>query len=239
MSDENNTDTDAVPSSYKVDLLNKFSKAPAGFRLVEIQFKSTKARPVAPAAHCVAIPVVEITVQPPVLQQAMQAAFWGYQEAVIRDAIEDVLGVAGNKTARDLLISDEDISPAGIAAFMSAGPGKVSKDKLDNWFKQCLEQPLGLALAEKMGLDLGDNDADSNLLASWSAALEQHKELIISLSSPQARLQEVVSQQLLAAVQRANNSDSVAIGVATFLTNKLSGFITPKKKIVTSLAVSL
>lgn len=216
---------------YKVEINSDTFSAPAGHRKVIINFKSTKSRPTAPQPHCVAIATIEMTVTPEVLKEVALSAIADIQDEAIREEIETFIS-AGNRDARSLSIDPSLLTANAIASSSTSGPGKQSAAKLSAWFDACLSEPLGLAIAAKMNLDLSNQDTISpELLARWNKALEQHKGVISSLSAPAAKLPVDLSKSMLRAVSLAAPVDRPSQLVLDFLNKKLTSFTIPKAEL--------
>lgn len=215
-----------VSNHHTVGIHTDSSKALSDQRLSVVTFKTPKDKKddqtyKKPVARSVSIPVLKVEIIPPILQAALQQAFHDLQDDVVRKLVVEKLESEPNVVSFD--ISDDAISFDAVAAYAAseAVSGKLSKELLENWFDENLDEPLTLALAAAMKLSDTPTDAET---ARLDAAVKQHRVIISQLASPRAALPEKIVLQLQKAVALAPTDK-----VRNSLDEKLKGFLQPRE----------
>lgn len=131
---------------------SKTSKAFDGQRLSKVWYKGKKAEEKKPV--CVSIPrVLSIMVDTEVLEQLKPqviAMIEGAQDKIVRERYET--GATS--------IADSDISIQACIAWLQeeAVGGRLTKEYIVQWFSESLEEPLLVAIADKLGV--GDTPSE-------------------------------------------------------------------------------
>lgn len=214
--------------TYPVMLHTDSSKpATTADRLVVIRWKTPtdKIKAAAykkPATRCVSVPRINVSAEPAILNEAVTTAFQDLQDEVIRSLVTEAIE-SGKDT---LTIHADSISYEGVANYAKdkAVSGRLSGDIIKSWFEGALEEPLTLAFANV--LQLTDNPTPEQL-AKLAKVVEQHKELIVSLASPRASMNEKIAAQLKKAVALAPEER-----IKAQLTAKLDMFLAPKETVL-------
>lgn len=181
-----------------------------------------------PVTRSVSVPQITLTIQPDVIRDALQAAYYDLQDQVIREIVVSSLDAgmqAADGTLKKIVIDSNQISLEACAAFYarkSIGT-KLSKDMLASWFDSDLATQLELALIS--ALKLPEQPAPEEQ-AKLDAAVKQHRNLIVSLAAPTASLPDHITKQLQRAVNLADDSP-----VKTTLSDKLHRFLKPVEEI--------
>ena len=197
-----NTDTNTSLASetgfFTVDLLTSKSKAPDGFRLSEINFKTPKAKKNDPAykkpdARCIAIPKIKVHSTPDNLSEAWQNAFYDLQDALIRDLIITAL----DEKKSIITLMAEQINVEAVAKFAadSATSGKLTKEQIHDWFDDALGDLLTLrvAVAMRIPADATPTPQQEKAIAD---AVTNYRTSFSSLAAPKAGLSQKIAKQL-------------------------------------------
>lgn len=213
---------------YQVQHLTNSSASylPAGHRLAEITWKTptnekNNAAYKKPASTCVAIPLINLTIQPSVLQTALIAAFEALQDAVIRHHISQHLLRDSAMNLATIIIPSDILTPEGVAAFQAAQAtsAKLSKELLATWFDCSIKDQLEEKLALIPGMD------EKKLIA----VMLQHKTLICDLASPRAAMNEDLARKLQRAINLAPDPTDK---IYAALNKKLEGFMKPTEDLL-------
>lgn len=193
-------------------------QALTGQRLVTVTFKTPKDAPanfVKPANVCISIPVIAVQVNPVELQAAMQESLEGLQDALIRNMYVQSLDAKKPLTQ----LTDAAIGYAAIKAFAEeeAISKRLTKDSIAAFFDSAISGDLMLALANAMKLP---NEMSKEQSAKLDAAVNQYRELVVSLASPRASIAPKIAEQMEKAIVLAPEGDRMR----GLLLNKLETF---------------
>lgn len=192
-------------------------------RLSVIRWKQTTDKPKVPSARCVSVPKLVLTVAPAILAEAIQSAYEDMQDSLVRSIVEAQLEKDPNTNT--FTFSEDLVNEAAVAAFQAEknGPGRLSTERLNNWFDTSLSEALYVAIANKLGLGDEPSKADT---AKVTKAVDQHKKLIAGLSAPKAHLPANIAEQLEKAVSLASDDDTK---IKSVLLAKLVKFTKPEE----------
>lgn len=200
---------------------NSQSYTPVGYRLAVVSWKTPKAEMgnteyKRRSSVCAAVPVIEVAFDAGVLKAALQGSINDMQDMVLRDYVNQMIELDTSVNLIGMIVPSELFTQDGLAHWYSSQSvsGKLSKEMVASWFTSQLEGPLTTALSAIPGI------SEEKL----KAAVKQHKELLVKLSSPQASLPVHVATQLQKALLLSTSQDKVRTG----LERKLEGFMKPK-----------
>ena len=166
-------------------------------RLSVLTFKTPKDKKedptyVRPAACCVSIPILRVHTTPSQIELALQQAFEGLQDALIRDVV--VRKLEANESIINL--HDDQIGFEAIAkwAAENATSGKLTKEAIFDWFDENLADVLTLRLADKM-VPQGST-ATPEQEKKLAAAVTNYRSTFAAFSAPKAGLSKKVAAQL-------------------------------------------
>lgn len=208
---------------HDVEVFTAKSKAFENQRLSIITFKTPKDQKdnkdyKKPQNRCVSVPCLKVKVEPAELQSALQALFEELQDAVIRKhvvtAIED--------EAKIITVSDDQIGFAACAAYAAenAISGKLTKEVINSWFDENMQEKLEVALAN--ALQIGEVPT-ADQIDKLNAAVKQHKELFSKCAATVPGIQMKVAKSLLNALKMVEE-DRVQMA----LVSKLKPIAQPK-----------
>jgi hypothetical protein len=158
------------------------SEALTGQRLSRVGYKKTKENPNPPQSICASIPritdeMILENVQKilPVIREALE----GLQDGIMRSLYESKDCSLEKFTS----VSDEELSIGACAAFFSsqASGGKITKEYLEQWFKNEMGDLLTVAIAERIGTE----DAEDKRIVQ---ALNGYRDMFSSLSGTKTLL---------------------------------------------------
>jgi hypothetical protein len=220
---------------YPVSIFTNSSKATDENHILEIvSFKTPRDQKEnkdykRPVTRCVSLPVCKLTIQPDVIRDALQAAYYELRGQVVREIIVEHLE-AGSQDASGKLkacvITEQQISMEAVAAFAArkAVGTKLSGEMLASWFDSDLASALELAL---IAVKKYEDEPTPEQQAILDAAIKQHKALIVKLAAPTATLPEGITKQLQRAIALADDSP-----VKTTLNEKLARFLKPVEELI-------
>jgi hypothetical protein len=164
-----------ISNRHNVNLFESGKSAPLfGQRLAKIGYKKTDKCPNPLPSICVSVPPVEISTDDATrLITYMQAYLGDVQDKIIRSLYETSEGTLSS-------VSDEEISVDACIAYLEAEAtgGRLTKEYLESWFAQNLEDNLSVVIAEKLDYDLSTPEQ----IAIVSGHVSQYKGIISSLS---------------------------------------------------------
>lgn len=158
------------------------SSALTGQRLAKVGYKSTKANPAKYPSICVSIPRINendvkenIDKFIPYFMEVLENA----QDGMIRSLYESS---AGNLTS----VSDDELNLNSIHAFLIAQNDgtRMTKELLENWFIENMEEPLTIVFAEKLGFTLETPEQE----VAVKKHTDVYKDMISSLSGGKTSL---------------------------------------------------
>lgn len=199
---------------------------PAGFRNCVVSWKLTeekkkqghKARA---SVYCM-LPTLNITVQPTSLQGVLQEAFFDMQDKAAAAWLNAQIIENTSINIHGLRLPDNFLTIDGMVEIFTAEreSRRLSKEMLENWFDQCLSEPLATALIER-NLELAEN------LEKLNNTLEAYKKAVCNLASPRLFMKPKDATALLKAVNLATD------GVTKMqLTSRLELIMKPKEEIL-------
>jgi hypothetical protein len=212
-----------ISNRHNINLFESGKSASlSGQRLAKVGYKKTDKCPNPLPSICVSVPPIEISEDSAVrLIPYMQAYLSDVQDKIIRNLYETSEGTLSS-------VSDEEISVDACIAYLESEStgGRLTKEYLETWFTQNLEDNLSVVIAEKLGYDLSTPEQ----IAIVSGHVKTYKDLISSLSGGKT----VLAYDQINGVLRALEVCSVDDEISTKLNNRLIGM---KKKIETDRAV--
>jgi len=183
---------------FTVDLLTSKSKAPDGFRLSEINFKTPKAKKndasyKKPDARCIAIPKIKVHSTPDNLSEAWQNAFYDIQDALIRDLV--ITALDEKKSVITLMADQINIEAVAKFAADNVSSGKLTKEQIHDWFDESLADILTLrvAVVMKISADATPTPQQEKAIAD---AVTNYRTSFSSLAAPKAGLSQKIAKQL-------------------------------------------
>jgi hypothetical protein len=182
------------------------SKAFDGQRLSVMRWKKTEENPSPHVARCVSVPILAVAVEPSELQAAMQEQFQQLQDSLIRKLVVARLEDKTRKATDSIVITDEQISYAAVAAFAAeeAVSGRLTKESLVSFFDNEIAASLVAVLCRAMKMP---ETMTSEQEAKVALALEQFKKLVVSLASPKASIAPNIAEQIEKAVLLASEEN--------------------------------
>jgi hypothetical protein len=98
------------------------------------------------------VPTFKVHVTPEVLGQAMQAAYEGFEDGLIRQLVEAKFDWSAKKHLK-LQISSDELTVAKVAEFAAAsGLGRLSAEAIGTWFDSVALLPISEEVAKKRGI---------------------------------------------------------------------------------------
>lgn len=178
------------------------SEALTGQRLAKIGYKKTKENPNPAQSICVSVPRItdqEITGEIQKLFPIIRDALESLQDQVIRSLYES----RECSIDRFSSVSDEEISINACVAFAESARngGRITKEYLENWFKNELSDSLTIAIAERLGTE----DTEDVRIVQ---ALNGYRDLFSSLSGNKTILGAGQIDQLEKIIGLCNAGDS-------------------------------
>jgi len=212
-----------ISNRHNVSLFESGKSVPfSGQRLAKVGYKRTDKCPNPLPSICVSVPPVEISSEDfSRLIPYMRAYLGDVQDKIIRSLYETSEGTLSS-------VSDEEISVDACIAFLESEStgGRLTREYLEAWFTQNLEDNLSVVIAEKLGYDLSTPE-QINIV---SGHVSQYKGIISSLSGGKT----VLAYDQINGVLRALEVCAVDDDISQKLNNRL---VSMKKKIETDRAV--
>jgi len=170
---------------------------------------------------CVAIPVINVTVQPEILASALSQCLAELQDLIVSEAINKAIADDTAVVLTTIEIDPDSVTDVGIAAWQAnkAMSGRLSSDTIGNWFDTALAEHLQIAIVSKYP------DLDEKKLTAITA---DYRSKFTKLASPKASMPEGLVKQLQAALGLAESNDKVK----AVLSSKLAGFLKPAEEVL-------
>jgi len=190
------------------------TKAFESQRLAKVGYKSTAKNPAKFASIAVSVPTLDVAdwtqEQMDRLAPHINAMAWKAQDDVIRNLYETS---EGNLTS----VSDDDISPAQILAYLDAEQtgDRLTKEKIVKWFDESLRDNLTVIICEKLQIQ----DTNDSRVAQHLAG---YRGLFGSLSKDSGALQETQIRGLRKALEVTATDDEIGSKLATKLDGMLN-----------------
>ena len=175
--------------------------------------KDYKLRP----AVCVAVPLLPVSVQPVVLQSALQSAFEGLQDRIISEAIDAAILEDTGVNLASVEIASNSITYEGVAEWSAqqAVKGRLSGAQIEAWFDLVLGDLVEIKLAEINGITEDQ----------MQRGVKQHRENFAKLASPKAVMPEKLTLQLQRALKLLDGRGQDKI--RNVLDARLASFLKP------------
>lgn len=213
--------TNTTRSMYPFALLTDSSRADfTTDRLCKISWKQTKdmtkAGKTAHKARCVSVPKIILEVSPVCLKDALTQSMEDLQDTFIRSYLESYLDQGKSPEP----LSAADITPEAVSTFYAeqASGGRLSKEKITNWFADNLLSNLEAKFAALEGM------TDEKL----TKAIADYQAACVKLSSPQANFSPTIATQLKKTISENAEDDQIK----KQLLAKLDAFLKPASEIV-------
>jgi hypothetical protein len=132
--------------------------AEAAFRRVILTWKTTAKDHAMRANHKIEsrfidLPTFKVVVQPDVLAQAMQAAYEGFEDGLVRQLVMAKYNWKDGKHEK-LQLSSDELAVSKVAEYAAAsGLGRLSADAIQVWFDSVALLPISMEVARKRGID--------------------------------------------------------------------------------------
>lgn len=202
------------------------NNVPAGYRTCVVSWKLTEEKKkqghrARAAVYCI-IPTLSISVNPTSLQDILQEAFFDMQDKAAAAFLNQKIM---ENTAINLIgvsLPENFLTIEGMLEIFNQEreSKRLSRNSLELWFAECLEEPLATALIER-NLELTEN------VEKLSKTLGAYKEAVCNLASPRLFMKPDNARALLKAIDLG--TDGV---VKMQLRARLETILKPKEEIV-------
>jgi hypothetical protein len=216
----------AISNAHDVFVHLDSSKAFDGQRLCILRWKKTEDNPSPHVARCISVPRLAVAVEPVSVQSALQEAFESLQDALIRKLVAAQLDDKTRKLDATMVVTDEQISYAAVAAFAAeeAISGRLTKESLKQFFANEVAAPLVAVLCKAMKMP---ETMTKEQEAKVQAALDQFEKLVVSLASPKAGMAPMIAEQIEKAVLLSSEENHLR----ELLLHKLAPFKEARKEV--------
>ena len=194
--------------------VNKFvagkSEALSGQRLAKVGYKSTAKNPAKFASVCASVPYIlndPIKDNMEALIPHIRTMLENAQDGVIRSLYESSDGTLTQ-------VTDQDISIQACINFLEAESqgSRLTKEYLQEWFKNTVQEPLSFVIGIKLGFvpaDAESFDVTEAQAATIEKACNGYRDLFASLAGGKTMLQEKQIDSLIKALDMTETSDEI------------------------------
>jgi hypothetical protein len=191
------------------------SVALTGQRLAKVGYKTTDKNPAKYPSVCASIPQIDsdaVTETLPRLMDHIKEYLESVQDKIFKNVYEANKGQMTNLT-------DEDISVEACIAYLEAESNgkRMTKESVEQWFGQYLEENLTVAIAEKLGCQNEEDIKNKNV----QGIVNGYKGMLSALSGGATMYAKDKVDSLIRALEFSAAEDNT--GIADKLRNRLNG----------------